>query len=96
MAKTYLEHMIDTMGIPADKVSDDLKEYLMENIRRAGLNPDDEVDAAVMGFEPFTCSICGKEITDEHSNNAEPVNSGRCCNKCNREVVIPARIKGLK
>ena len=53
------------------------------------------------------CSICSEEIkgqvvTDkdgnqsvpyEGGNNAEPVNSGRCCDKCNMEVVIPARLE---
>ena len=54
----------------------------------------------------MNCSICKEEIkgrvfTDkdgnqsvpyEGGNNAEPVNSGRCCDKCNMEVVIPARL----
>lgn len=47
------------------------------------------------------CSICEKEIEKKYrngkmywdsGNNAEPVNSGRCCDKCNNEVVIPTRI----
>ena len=52
------------------------------------------------------CSICSEEIKGqvvidkdgnqsvpyEGGNNAEPVNSGRCCDKCNMEVVIPARL----
>ena len=37
------------------------------------------------------CSICGKKY-DEYGNNAQPVNDGRCCNYCNENVVIPARI----
>jgi hypothetical protein len=46
----------------------------------------------------MTCSICFTEIPAEHDgqwtkgHNAEPVNSGRCCGKCNERVVIPARI----
>lgn len=39
------------------------------------------------------CSICHLELDDEHGNNAEPVNSGRCCNTCNMEYVIPKRIR---
>jgi len=47
------------------------------------------------------CSICNKKIPVELNgwsigNNAEPINSGRCCNKCNETVVIPARIKQIK
>jgi len=48
------------------------------------------------------CSICNSHIKPlkdeegkvvwEHGNNAEPVNSGRCCDDCNWKVVIPARL----
>jgi hypothetical protein len=38
------------------------------------------------------CSICGRMFTARESNNVQPVNSGRCCDDCNRDVVIPARI----
>ncbi len=48
------------------------------------------------------CSICGDYIKPdrtpegkiywEDGNNAEPVNSGRCCNDCNLTRVIPLRI----
>lgn len=40
------------------------------------------------------CSICGKEF-DGFGNNAEPVNDGICCNKCNNEIVIPRRMADL-
>ena len=47
--------------------------------------------------EDKKCVICGKPITG-YGNNAQPVKDGNCCDKCNQEVVIPARIKmmGLK
>lgn len=38
------------------------------------------------------CSICGEAIGDG-GHNAQPVNSGRCCEHCNANVVIPARIE---
>lgn len=42
------------------------------------------------------CSICFTEIppvgTWTDGNNAEPVNTGRCCNECDNNVVIPARL----
>ena len=41
-----------------------------------------------------TCSICGEEY-EGFGNNAQPVNDGRCCDKCNFTVVIPARLKLL-
>jgi len=41
------------------------------------------------------CSICGKEIkvrgTWTRGNDARPVNNGRCCDKCNSEIVAPRR-----
>lgn len=43
------------------------------------------------------CSICGKELKG-YGNNPYPVMKGetdRCCDTCNQEKVIPARIKLL-
>ena len=37
------------------------------------------------------CSICGEHY-GKYGNNAEPVNGGRCCDSCNLEKVIPARL----
>jgi hypothetical protein len=42
--------------------------------------------------EPEICSICFKEIVG-WSNNAEPINDGRCCKVCDDTIVIPARIR---
>ena len=42
------------------------------------------------------CSICDIAKIDEfgiNSHNAEPVNSGRCCDTCNLMYVIPTRMK---
>jgi hypothetical protein len=42
------------------------------------------------------CSICEGPIevhgTWTRGHNAEPVNSGRCCDGCNSQVVVPRRI----
>ena len=40
------------------------------------------------------CVICNKEF-EEYGNNALPVKEGRCCDKCNQEQVIPARIDAM-
>ena len=40
------------------------------------------------------CSICKDEIKG-HGNNAQPINNGKCCYKCNSTKVIPERIKTL-
>jgi hypothetical protein len=48
------------------------------------------------------CVICKKDIepdrTDDgeiywdQGNSAEPIDEGRCCNRCNDTIVIPARL----
>jgi len=42
------------------------------------------------------CSICFGEIakvgTWDKGNNAQPVNNGRCCDSCNVNIVVPARM----
>lgn len=40
------------------------------------------------------CCICGKEI-EGYGNNAQPVADGQCCDECNMDKVIPARIAAL-
>ena len=46
------------------------------------------------------CSICKEEIPSregwDQGNNAEPVNDGRCCDDCDWNVVIPARLDELQ
>jgi len=39
------------------------------------------------------CSICKKKIKPnitgwDKGNNAEPINSGRCCDECNQKVIV--------
>ena len=41
--------------------------------------------------EKHICDICGKLYTG-YGNDAYPVYDGKCCNDCNRLVVIPARL----
>jgi len=40
------------------------------------------------------CSICSAEYNN-YGNNAQPVNEGRCCDKCNSEVVVLKRIENI-
>jgi hypothetical protein len=42
-----------------------------------------------------TCCLCGKKFTG-YGSNADPVADGTCCDDCNRDKVIPARIKAWK
>lgn len=48
--------------------------------------------------EKIKCSICNAVEIDgfyEYGNNAEPINNGECCNLCNEDFVIPARLKQI-
>lgn len=42
-----------------------------------------------------TCCLCGKEFKG-YGNNAGPVADGICCDDCNRDKVIPARVAAWK
>ena len=47
------------------------------------------------------CCLCNKEIVAnaigwDRGNNAEPIKSGRCCDKCNLTKVIVKRIANMK
>ena len=47
--------------------------------------------------EPLICSICFLPIGPNANGwaggqNAEPINDGRCCERCDQMVVTPARI----
>ena len=42
-----------------------------------------------------TCCLCGGEF-EGYGNNPAPVKeSGECCDRCNAEKVIPARLETL-
>lgn len=78
------------------------KKVMEETLNHLGINLDEGLDdlsndiAKGKYSEPKAkkCVICGEPITG-YGNNAEPVKHGRCCDKCNQEVVIPARLKQL-
>ena len=43
----------------------------------------------------YKCVFCKVEIKD-FGNNSQPLQKGRCCNDCNKKLVIPFRIQSLK
>ena len=47
--------------------------------------------AAAMSHHP-DCAICGLPMDDPSGHNAMPVRAGRCCNQCDDEVVMVARL----
>lgn len=42
----------------------------------------------------FRCCIC-KRFVDGKGNNAEPYKKGFCCDECNKNIVIPARMNKM-
>src|SRR5262245_25894541 len=46
-------------------------------------------------LDTAACSICRGSF-EGYGNNSQPVNDGRCCDICNRAVVIPVRLAQMK
>ncbi|MBO5712308.1 MAG: hypothetical protein J6R47_05655 [Acholeplasmatales bacterium] len=70
------------MCTTVDDIWDVINEYIQEY---SNLNESKEEKI---------CCICKKPY-EGYGNNAEPVCSGRCCDKCNIERIIPMRFKML-
>ncbi len=67
----------------------------------AGMNDaveDDEDEEDAADHDPdkmITCCFCGTEMLWKNSNNPWPIiddDTSRCCNMCNANKVIPARL----
>ena len=39
-------------------------------------------------IKKLECSICKNTINDKYGHNAQPINDGKCCNGCNRLVIM--------
>lgn len=80
------------------KSSPESRKTMIETLNNLGIKLDEDESLKKDKEEnKKVCVICGKEY-DGYGNNAQPVKDGKCCDKCNQEVVIPARLKkmGLK
>lgn len=42
--------------------------------------------------DKWSCAICGDEF-EGHGNNPSPIEGEKCCGACNKQVVLPLRIK---
>ena len=94
-----------------NKIDEDVKNRILEKIKNKNIKTlkedfeDENVDEPVEKDEKpveeeledeHKCCICGEPI-EGHGNNPFPVKTeGDCCDKCNAEVVIPARIEKMK
>ena len=94
-----------------NKIDEDVKNRILEKIKNKNIKTlkedfeDKNVDEPVEKDEEpveeeledeHKCCICGEPI-EGHGNNPFPVKTeGDCCDKCNAEVVIPARIEKMR
>lgn len=94
-----------------NKIDEDVKNKILEKIKNKNIKTlkedfeDENVSEPVEKDEEpveeeledeHKCCICGEPI-EGHGNNPFPVKTeGDCCDKCNAEVVIPARIEKMK
>ena len=94
-----------------NKIDEDVKNRILEKIKNKNIKTlkedfeDENVGKPVEKDEKpveeeledeHKCCICGEPI-EGHGNNPSPVKTeGDCCDKCNAEVVIPARIEKMK
>ena len=65
--------------------------FTHDSLLKEDLTAEKAAEGIELGEDEHICSICG-EVYKGFGNNAEPVNSGRCCDECNSAVVIPARV----
>ena len=94
-----------------NKIDEDVKNRILEKIKNKNIKTlkadfeDENVSEPVAKDEEpveeeledeHKCCICGEPI-EGHGNNPSPAKAeGACCDKCNAEVVIPARIEKMK
>lgn len=94
-----------------NKIDEDVKNRILEKIKNKNIKTlkEDFEDENVGGpakkdeehveeelEDEHKCCICGEPI-EGYGNNPFPVKTeGDCCDKCNAEVVIPARIEKVK
>ena len=94
-----------------NKIDEDVKNRILEKIKNKNIKTlkedfeDENVGEPIEKDEEpveeeledeHKCCICGEPI-EGHGNNPFPVKTeGDCCDKCNAEVVIPARIEKMK
>lgn len=103
---SWLDSNFDTIynkyqeGILEEYADEAIEEYIEKNFGDAYIDWDsmpgghDDYDINESKEENICC-ICKKPF-EGYGNNAEPVCSGSCCDKCNIERVIPMRFKMIQ
>jgi len=92
--------VLSTMSVPVRYTPQQLKAYakhVQETIVQNERFGTDYTPHPITNFKWDNCVICDKMIMDDvFGNNPYPVKQdGSCCSKCNREVVIPARVASM-
>ena len=100
-----IEELKDDMRDISDILNDIEDGKLSDIQKRAAKHLGEELIEAVDDSENITdeeshddehkCCICGGPL-GKYGNNAEPVADGKCCDDCNLDVVIPARLNAAK
>ena len=72
-------------------------EYTEEDINKELMEEKDITQKMIDKYSKPKCSICNEYILSDldgwdGGHNASPINDGRCCGKCNKIKVIPARL----
>lgn len=94
-----IEELRDDIREISDILNDIEDGKLSDIQKRAAKHLGEELIEAVDEQENVSdehkCCICGGPL-GKYGNNAEPVANGKCCDDCNIDVVIPARLNASK
>jgi len=71
------------------------KKYIQKPAETPGARKLEELREQEIREDIIECSICDSEIPRWEGNNAQPINSGECCEDCNYKYVVPERMKNL-
>ena len=89
---------MSTLKMPVRYTDEQLEAYgkhVGQTIAKNRMFGENWTPHPITNFKWDTCVICEKMIMDDpFGNNPAPVkDEGTCCSKCNREVVLPARVE---
>lgn len=87
-------NMLKDFDSRVDELIDNLKMELDGYVSVYEINSDDNFPKEESLNTSNKCVICGGDL-GRYGNNAEPVAKGQCCDKCNQDKVIPARLKDM-
>ena len=90
-----IEELKDDIRDISDILNDIEDGKLVDVRKRSVKHLGEDLDDSENISDEHKCCICGGPL-GKYGNNAEPVKSGKCCDDCNIDVVIPARLNASK